>query len=156
MAPGREMRFWGWGEDAHAGAPPQHGIAWLEEVLGAPLKAPRPTPDISGVQLSKARLTRRAAAALRAIVGEGGLLEDDRARIVHAAGKGYPDLVRLSAGDARPAPDAVALPGDGRAGRRGARRLRPGGHRRRPLRRWNERRRRRRARARRPPLRHRP
>ena len=113
MAPGREMRFWGWGEDAHAGAPPQHGIAWLEEVLGAPLKAPRPTPDIAGVQLSKARLTRRAAAALRAIVGEAGLLEDDRSRIVHAAGKGYPDLVRLSSGDGRPAPDAVVLPATG-------------------------------------------
>jgi len=113
MAPGREMRFWGWGEDAHAGAPPHHGIAWLEEVLGAPLKSARPAPDIGAVELSKPRLTRRAAAALRAIVGEGGVREDDHSRIVHAAGKGYPDLVRLSAGDARPAPDAVVLPATG-------------------------------------------
>ena len=124
MAPGREMRFWGWGEDAHAGAPPQHGIAWLEEVLGAPLKAPRPTPDIAGVRLSKPRLTRGAAAALRAVVGEGGVLEDDRSRVVHAAGQGLSRPRAPVGGRRAPRTRRGGAAGDGRAGQRGARGLR--------------------------------
>ena len=41
---------------------------------------------------------------------------DDRlARVVHAAGKSYLDLVRLRAGDGTPAPDAVVVPGDAAA-----------------------------------------
>ncbi len=113
MAPGREMRFWGWGEDAHAGSAPEHAIGWLERVLEGPLAAPQAAPAIADVQLPKSKLTRRAATALQAIVGEDGVREDDHARVIHAAGKGYPDLVRLRDGDARPAPDAVVLPADG-------------------------------------------
>lgn len=112
MAPGREMRHWGWGEDSHAGPPPQHGIAWLEERLGGPLDPPTPPVPLEDVSVAKPRLQRRPAAALRAITGDAGVREDDPARVVHAAGKGYPDLVRLRAGDATPAPDAVVLPGD--------------------------------------------
>ena len=40
-------------------------------------------------------------------------MRDDRdARVLHAAGKSYPDLVRQRAGDAEQAPDAVVLPAD--------------------------------------------
>ncbi len=112
MAPGREMRHWGWGEDAHAGPPPEHGIAWLEGLLGGPLGTPVPPVPLRDITPPKSRLQRRPAAALRAIVGEDGVREDDAARVIHAAGKGYPDLVRLRAGDAAPAPDAVVYPGD--------------------------------------------
>ncbi len=113
MAPGREMRFWGWGEDAHAGSPPEHGLDWLAGTLGGPLEPPSAPAAIDDVVLPKSRLTRRAAAALRAIAGEQGVREDAEARILHAAGKGYPDLIRLRAGDARPAPDGVVFPADG-------------------------------------------
>ena len=40
-----------------------------------------------------------------------GVREDHRERVLHAAGKGYPDLVRLRAGTPDGAPDAVVHPG---------------------------------------------
>ncbi len=112
MAPGREMRHWGWGEDAHAGPPPDHGISWLEGLLGGPLAQPEPPVPLADITPPTSRLQRRPAAVLRTVVGEAGVREDDAARVLHAAGKGYPDLVRLRAGDAAPAPDAVVFPGD--------------------------------------------
>ncbi len=112
MAVGREMRWWGWGEDDHASSPPAHGVAWVEGRLGAPLGPSTRPPALETVQLPGTRLKRRAAAALRDLVGDEAVREDPHARIVHAAGKGYPDLIRLRTGDARPAPDAVVLPGD--------------------------------------------
>ncbi len=112
MAVGREMRWWGWGDDGHDSPPPAHGVAWLEGRLGAPLGPSTPPPPIDAVRLTRTRLKRRVAAALRDVVGEDGVREDPRARIVHAAGKGYPDLIRMRSGDARPAPDAVVLPAD--------------------------------------------
>ena len=39
---GREMRWWGWGEDAHAGSVSEAALAWLEGELGGPRRAPRP------------------------------------------------------------------------------------------------------------------
>ena len=42
-----------------------------------------------------------ARAALRAIVGAEHVRDDHAERVLHAAGKGYPDLVRLRAGRAR-------------------------------------------------------
>ena len=56
-------------------------------------------------------LPASARAALASVLGEGGLRDDHAARVEHAAGRGYPDLVRLRAGDALGAPDAVAQPG---------------------------------------------
>ncbi|HVP01215.1 MAG TPA: FAD-binding oxidoreductase [Solirubrobacteraceae bacterium] len=108
--PAREMRWWGWGEDGQGGPAPAHAVAWLEAQLGAPLGPETPPVALEDVRLPRTRLRRRAAEALRAIVGEDGVREDRAARVVHAAGKGYPDLVRLRAGEARPAPDAVVLP----------------------------------------------
>ena len=53
---------------------------------------------------------RRPARGSRAIVGAEGVREDHRERVLHAAGKGYPDLVRLRAGTPDGAPDAVVHP----------------------------------------------
>jgi alkyldihydroxyacetonephosphate synthase len=105
------MRFWGWGEDAHAGAPPEHGIAWLEEQLGGALGSPEPPVALEDVRLPPSALGDDAAAALTSAAGSAHAVRRDRAaRVVHAAGKGYPDLVRLRAGRADPAPDAVVTP----------------------------------------------
>ena len=51
-----------------------------------------------------------SAAALRAIAGEDGVADDRATRVLRAAGRGYPDLVRLRAGELDPAPDAVVRP----------------------------------------------
>ncbi len=108
--PGREMRFWGWGEDARAGEPLAHRLDWLRERLGTSLAAPSPPPRLDDLRLDTGALTGATLGELRTIVGAGGVRDDRAARVQHAAGKGYPDLVRLRSGDARPAPDAVVWP----------------------------------------------
>ena len=46
------MRWWGWGEDAHAGAPPAAGVAWLQRELGMALRDAAARPSLSDVVLS--------------------------------------------------------------------------------------------------------
>src|SRR4029077_459081 len=53
-----------------------------------------------------------ALAQLRALVGERGLSSDHADRVAHAAGRGYPDLVRLRRGEPDGAPDAVVRPSE--------------------------------------------
>jgi len=101
---GREMRWWGWGEDGHAGAVSERALAYLEGELGA-LDAPTGAVALDAVRLSEPALP----AAVRERFGE--ILRDDRAaRVLHARGKSYPDLVRQRAGDCTDAPDAVLTP----------------------------------------------
>jgi alkyldihydroxyacetonephosphate synthase len=100
------MKWYGWGDperrltlgdDAIAmlrtevgeGAP--DGRASLESVV---VPAPRPLP-----------------AAIAETVGPAAVLTGHEHRVRRAAGRGYPDLVRLRAGRLDDAPDAVVLPG---------------------------------------------
>ena len=75
-----------------------------------PLKAPQPPVALEDVSLPASRLDEASAAALRAIAGEDGVADDRATRVLRAAGRGYPDLVRLRAGNVDPAPDAVVRP----------------------------------------------
>jgi alkyldihydroxyacetonephosphate synthase len=103
---GREMRWWGWGDDARAGGASPAALAWLEGELGA-LDGARGAVALDEVRLDAPRVP--------AAVGErfGDILRDDRAaRVLHARGKSYPDLVRQRAGDCAGAPDAVLTPRD--------------------------------------------
>jgi alkyldihydroxyacetonephosphate synthase len=105
------MRWWGWGaNDVHAGLPAP-ALRFLRETVGI---APRPRPPVAlaRVRLEPSALPARdpSLAALRAIVGEGGVRTDHDERVRHAAGRGYPDLVRLRAGEPEGAPDAVVTP----------------------------------------------
>ena len=61
---GREMRWWGWGEDAHAGAVSDAALAWLEGELGA-LDAPRGAGGARRCAPGRPAAARRAARALR-------------------------------------------------------------------------------------------
>src|SRR5205823_528884 len=70
--------------------------------------------SLEQVQLPEPRLAAKALAQVRELVGDEWARDDRLTRITHAAGKGYPDLVRLRAGRADPAPDAVVYPGDER------------------------------------------
>jgi alkyldihydroxyacetonephosphate synthase len=100
---GREMRWWGWGEDAHAGDA-SRALAWVAGELGA-LDAARRPVALEEVRLDEPRLPT----ALRSRFGE--ILRDDRpARVLHARGKSYPDLIRQRFGDGAGAPDAVLAP----------------------------------------------
>jgi alkyldihydroxyacetonephosphate synthase len=101
---GRDMRWWGWGEDAQAGGGSPAAVAFVEGELGT-LDAAQGPVALENVFLDESRLP----AALRSRFGE--ILRDDRlARVLHARGKSYPDLVRQRAGDCAGAPDAVLSP----------------------------------------------
>jgi alkyldihydroxyacetonephosphate synthase len=100
----REMRWWGWGEDAHAHGAPDFVVDWFSEALG-PLDAPRGAVALEDVRLDPPRLPETLRDRFADI-----LRDDDAARVLHARGKSYPDLVRQRAGDGDGAPDAVLSP----------------------------------------------
>ncbi len=105
------MRWWGWGDPEHAPQALSPGmLELLRETVGV-AGTPRPPVALGAVKLpTTTRLSERAGANLREIVGADGVREDHAERVQHAAGKGYVDLVRLRAGTPAGAPDAVVLP----------------------------------------------
>ncbi len=111
-APAPRMRWWGWGEDGHDAPLPPGAQALLAAELG-PLPARRRDPvALEDVRLWESALPAPAHARLVVAVGPEHVRDDRRARVSHAAGRGYHDLVRLRAGDASGAPDAVVYPAD--------------------------------------------
>jgi alkyldihydroxyacetonephosphate synthase len=66
---------------------------------------------LADVRMGEPALPEPARKGLAAVVGEEHVREDRRSRVVHAAGKSYPDLVRQRAGLCEGAPDAVVSPG---------------------------------------------
>ena len=107
------QRWWGWGQDGHDGPVPAGLLKLLREEAGLEQGAPRrAVPDPQDVVLPEATLGAAARVALRAVVGPEHVREDHRARLDHAAGRSYPDLLALRAGAPPCAPDAVVLPAD--------------------------------------------
>jgi alkyldihydroxyacetonephosphate synthase len=108
--PDPRMRWWGWGEDGHDAPLSATVLGMLDAELG-PLPPRRDAVALDAVRLPAPALPAALRKRLVAIVGVEHLREDRLARIAHAAGRGYHDLVRLRAGEAPDAPDAVAYPG---------------------------------------------
>jgi alkyldihydroxyacetonephosphate synthase len=104
------MRWWGWGEDGHPVSLPEPAQALLRNELGADLGARHEHVALEDVRLPEPRLQGGARQRLEAAVGAENVLDDRAARVGHAAGRSYPDLVRLRSGDASPAPDVVVAP----------------------------------------------
>jgi alkyldihydroxyacetonephosphate synthase len=104
------MRWWGWGEDGHDVALPEHALAMLRSELGIDSGAGARPVALEDVRLPDSRLDASVRARLAAVVGEEHLLDDRAARVGHAAGRSYPDLVRLRTGELAGAPDAVVAP----------------------------------------------
>jgi alkyldihydroxyacetonephosphate synthase len=90
--------------------PPAAGTL-LRERLGV---EERHTPPVAleDVRLPEPELGDDALARLIAVVGEEHVRRGRLTRVSHAAGRSYPDLVRLRSGDASGAPDAVVFPAD--------------------------------------------
>jgi len=82
----------------------------LRRALGV---APDSAPGVSleQVEVRASALPDRARERLEGAVGPDHVDEGRPARVAHAAGQSYEDLVRLRAGDGRGAPDAVVTPG---------------------------------------------
>jgi alkyldihydroxyacetonephosphate synthase len=103
------MRWWGWGDPAHPSALPAAALPFLAESVGLAAR-PRPPVALSHVRVEPSALAGGSLERLRTIVGRENVRDDHSERVLHAAGKGYPDLVRLRAGQPEGAPDAVVLP----------------------------------------------
>jgi alkyldihydroxyacetonephosphate synthase len=103
------MRWWGWGEAGHPAALPEHALDFLRESVGV-APSPRPPVALDRVRLDAPGLSEPVLAELRQILGAEGVRDGHEQRVLHAAGKGYTDLVRLRAGEPEGAPDAVLYP----------------------------------------------
>jgi alkyldihydroxyacetonephosphate synthase len=104
-----KMRWWGWGDPAHPAGLPAHALSFLADAVGL-ADRPRPPVALEHVRLQRSALDAAALEALRALGSRDSVRDDHAARVEHAAGRGYPDLVRLRAGEPDGAPDAVVYP----------------------------------------------
>jgi alkyldihydroxyacetonephosphate synthase len=104
------MRWWGWGDPRHGVTLESGALEFLRGEL-EPDAAPRPPVALERVRLDRSALQPHTLAELRDLLGAERLRDDRLDRIAHAAGKGYPDLVRLRRGEPQGAPDAIAYPG---------------------------------------------
>jgi alkyldihydroxyacetonephosphate synthase len=103
------MRWWGWGDPEHPPVLPAHALDFLRETVGL-ASSPRPPAALERVRIAPPRLDDARLDALRAVVGGEWVRDDHAERVLHAAGKGYPDLVRMRAGEPSGTPDAVVRP----------------------------------------------
>jgi alkyldihydroxyacetonephosphate synthase len=104
------MRWWGWGEREGAPAVGEAAAAMLKDALGLSGEPPE-RAELEEVRMREPALPDAVEERLAAVVGAENVLTDRLARVRHALGRGYPDLVRLRAGDGGSAPDAVVRPG---------------------------------------------
>jgi alkyldihydroxyacetonephosphate synthase len=103
------MRWWGWGDPRQPPLLPAHAFDFLRGTVGLS-ERPRAPVALSNVRLERAGLSGRTLARLRNVAGAENVRDEHTQRVVHAAGKGYPDLVRMRAGEPDGAPDAVVYP----------------------------------------------
>ena len=105
------QRWWGWGTDGHDAPLPEAGEALLVEELG--LESARTTlPALEELLLPPSSLADEARIRLAEIVGADRVADDHATRVLHGAGRSYPDLLALRSGELAHAPDAVVSPAD--------------------------------------------
>jgi alkyldihydroxyacetonephosphate synthase len=103
------MKWWGWGEPGRRSKLPEAAVAALRDELGLePADAAEPV-GLDAVSLPD---PRPLPDAVRAVADEGAHLTGLEERLQRAAGRSYPDLVRLRMGRLESAPDAVLAPDD--------------------------------------------
>ncbi|MBM3667691.1 MAG: FAD-binding oxidoreductase, partial [Actinobacteria bacterium] len=101
------FKWWGWGDAAKRAEVPETTRAALRSELGVEAREATDPAALESVSLPA---PHPIPAAVRTAAGEGGLDDGAEARLRHAAGRSYPDLVRLRSGSLELAPDAVATP----------------------------------------------
>ncbi|MBX6766479.1 MAG: FAD-binding oxidoreductase [Actinomadura rubrobrunea] len=105
------MRWSGWGDPARATRLPEGAVRLLRDLLGV-RPADGAPPRLEDVAVPATRLDGDALGALaEAVGGEAHVRTDPETRIRHTRGKSTPDLLRIRAGEASDAPDAVVFPG---------------------------------------------
>ncbi len=104
-APEPRMRWWGWGVDGGGSELPAGAAALLKDAFGVSGEE-APAVDLSAVSLPDSP----PLPAFSDIVGAENVRSDPLARVSHAVGRSYPDLVRIRSGDGLSAPAAVLFP----------------------------------------------
>jgi alkyldihydroxyacetonephosphate synthase len=97
----------GWGDAAQVPELSDAVSALLRDGLGVTHAA----GSVAELALAPIRLDDDALDAARGLIGSDHVRLDDATRASHTRGKSTPDLLRMRAGDAGGAPDAVLLPG---------------------------------------------
>ena len=92
--PDPRMRWWGWGVDRDATALPEKARDMLRQAFSIE-DEPSPPTSLDAVALAEPALGEAVRAGLGSIVGEEAVRDDRLARVSHARGRSYPDLVRL-------------------------------------------------------------
>ncbi len=104
------MKWWGWGDPGRRLELPDAAVAALRGELGVAAEdAAEPTP-LDRVSLPEPRPVPDAVAS-----AAGEVLDGAEDRLRRAAGRSYPDLIRLRSGTLELAPDAVLRPADSAA-----------------------------------------
>ena len=103
------MKWWGWGDPGRSYPLPEPALELLRAEIGLSQQPRRPVA-LEDVRLPDPGLSASTRDRLVAAVGPDGVRDDRRGRILHAAGKGYADLVRQRSGACERAPDAVVSP----------------------------------------------
>ncbi len=103
------MRWWGWGDPSRPPGLPRRALEFLRETVGVAAR-PRPPVALEHVRIEQSAIPETTLSRLRDVLDSGSVRVDHADRVGHAAGKGYPDLVRLRAGEPEGAPDAVLYP----------------------------------------------
>ena len=107
--PGRPMKWWGWGDPEHQAPIPEPALAALRDELGAPAREVR-VPALDELTLPDSGLKKKARNRLAKIAGDAWVRDDRLTRVTHAAGKSYPDLLKMRSGSLDHTPDAVVYP----------------------------------------------
>src|SRR5688500_4893426 len=107
----RPMKWWGWGDPDHQAAIPEPALAAFRDELGAPAREVA-VPALDELALPHPRLKKKARSGLGKIVGDAWVRDDRLTRVTHAAGKSYPDLLKMRSGSLDHVPDAVVYPAD--------------------------------------------
>jgi alkyldihydroxyacetonephosphate synthase len=107
----RLIEAWAGPGEPAATAPAGTAPAATAPAATAPARAAIAPVAESAVRLAPSRLPAQTRDALAAVVGAGHVDDGGAVRLRHTRGKSTVDLIRIRAGDATDAPDAVVLPG---------------------------------------------
>jgi alkyldihydroxyacetonephosphate synthase len=103
------MKWWGWGSEERRVELPPQAKSRLRALLSAEERTAPPVA-LEAVRLAEPKLSGDVREGLSSAVGSNSVRTDRLTRVQHAAGKSYPDLIRIRAGNAEDAPDAVVFP----------------------------------------------
>jgi alkyldihydroxyacetonephosphate synthase len=111
------LRWWGWGTLDHRFPleDPAHFWQVLQTQLGlpgGPFQDGLPPLAIEEIALQPSRLDGPLLCSLRRLIDADAVETGTAARVMHAYGKSYRDLIRLRAGYIPDPPDAVVYPAD--------------------------------------------